>query len=447
MSGKTFAERQTQQEETAMARPQDRITQPTAVPASCSLTRRHLIKLTGGAAAGLAVAPYWFSRSASADDKEITVAYDSPQFWKDQAAEFTEATGIKVNYEDVPFPQLHDRYLTSFVGGSGDLDVVHLRDDWAAEFGSKGFLVPLGDRVTDELRKQFVPRGFDYLTYQDQVYGVPRYLWLWQFYYNTDFAPQPPTTWEEFESLAEQQTKDGHYGAIMTLGSTLSINHFTIHLRAQGAELLDDDGKATFNTPEGKTALQQLVTMAEKKLIDPSSFELTTTGNTMDIFNQGNIAMMLNTPQVFASANDPEKSKVVGKVAVAVVPGAKLKSASYSELGAVGIPSASSKQDLAWQYCEFVTNAEQQKKMALVLGRIPTRPAILNDQEVQAKYPNFDIVADQVQYPMGMSVAVPQSSEVNDALSKELVSAIRGDKSVDDALADGEKAVNQITGK
>lgn len=423
--------------------------------APSTLSRRNLISATGTAAVGLALSdiigaksgPSWFGRAAAADDRSITVPYDSPQFWKDQAAEFTATSGIKVNYEDVPFAQLHDKYLSAFVGGDTTYDVVHLRDDWVAEFGSKGFLEPISDRLTAAFKAQYVANGFDHLTFQGETYAVPRYVWLWQFYYNTDYITEPPKTWKEALSLAEEHTKDGHYGAIMTLASTLSINHFTIHLRSLGGELFSAEKKPTFNNAEGQEALAEMVVFAEKELIDPSSFELTTTGNTMDIFNQGNIAMMLNTPQVFASANDPSKSKVVGKVKVALVPGATLPSASYSELGAVGIPASSKKKDLAWEFCQFVTNAEQQKKMALALGRIPAYQAVLNDPEVQAKYPNFVVVAEQVKYPMGMSVTLPQSSEVNNALAQEFVAAMRRDKSVADALTDAANAVQKIVGK
>lgn len=415
------------------------------------ISRRRFIAAAGGAAGSAAlganaVGPFFLRHVSAQDQREITIAFDSPQFWKDQAAAFTEATGIKVNYEDVPFPQLHDRYLAAFVGGSSDYDVVHLRDDWVAEFGSKGFLEPITDRITPEMREEFIPNGFDYLSYDGQVYGVPRYLWLWQFYFNTDFVQEAPKTWDDVLTLAEQHTGDGTYGYIMTLGSTLSINHFTIHLRARGGELFDGR-QPTFNTPEGREALQEMLAFIEKEVTDPASFELTATGNTMDIFNQGSIAMMLNTPQVFASANDPEKSKIVGKVKVALVPGATLPSASYSETGAIGIPAASKNKDLAWEFVKFVTTAEQQKQMALVLGRIPARPDVLNDPEVLEKYPNFQVVAEQSQYKMGMSVTLPESSEVNRVLSNELVAALRGSKSVEDALADAEEGVRRIVGE
>jgi multiple sugar transport system substrate-binding protein len=383
--------------------------------------------------------------------RKLAMAYDAVQFWDDQSKEFTQKTGIEFKYEAIPFPQLHDKYLASFMSGGKEYDVVHVRDDYVAEWGPKGFLEPLDSRLTDALRNEHVPTSFSYLTNGGKTYGVPRYLWLWQFYYNTALfqaagIKDPPATWAEFREIAKKLTKPPVYGAILTLGATMPVNVFTMRIRAEGGEFMKA-GMPTFNSPEGVTALTDLLNIIKDGSVDPSSFELTTTGAMTDIFTQGRAGMTVSTPPTLAMAADPAKSLVVGKVQISLIPGSKLKSAGYSELGGIAITSTSADKDAAWEFVKFVTSADQQKKMALAIGRIPTLPALLNDPEVQKKYSAAAIAGEQMKYPSGMAIVVPQQAEINTAVANELTAALRGQKPVQTALSDAEKATLKILGK
>lgn len=383
--------------------------------------------------------------------KRVTMAFDAVQFWQDQAKEFTEKTGIEFKYEAIPFPQLHDKYLASFMAGGREYDVVHVRDDWVAEWAPKGWLDPLDARVTDAMKREHFPGAFNHLSHKGKIYGVPRYIWLYQFYYNTEIfekagVKDPPKTWDELRDLAKKLTKPPQYGYIATFGGFLSVNMFGIRLRAEGGEFLKE-GMPTFNTPEGVAALKSLVNLVKDGSVDPSSFEMANPGPMNDIFNQGGIAMMIGTPATLALAADPAKSKVAGKVAVALMPGSKLQSASYSEIGSMAITTTAADKDAAWEYVKFVTSAEQQKKMALAIGRIPTHPALLQDPEVQKKYPAAAAAAEQLKYPVGMPVVVAQQAEINTAVANELVAALRGQREAEQALANAEKATLKILGK
>jgi multiple sugar transport system substrate-binding protein len=380
--------------------------------------------------------------------RRVTMAYDAVDFWQDQGKDFTETTGIEFKYEAVPFPQLHDRYLASFMAGGREFDVVHVRDDWVAEWAPKGWLEPLDARLTDAIKREHFPAAFNYLSYKGKIYGVPRYIWLWQFYYNTEMFQKagikdPPKTWAEMREMAQKLTKPPQYGFIAPFGGTLSVNVFTVAIRAEGGEFMRG-GQPTFNTPEGVRALNNLVGLVKDKSLDPSSFELNTTTTMTDIFTQGGVAMVLSTPPTLALAADPSKSRVAGKIAVALIPGGKLRSAGYSELGGIAIVAASPNKDAAWEYVKFVTNAEQQRKMAVAIGRIPTQPALLRDPEVQKKYPAAPLAIDQMKYPMGMAIVVAQQAEINTAVANELVAVLRGQKGVERALEDAEKATVRI---
>jgi xanthine/CO dehydrogenase XdhC/CoxF family maturation factor len=82
--------------------------------------------------------------------------------------------------------------------------------------------------------------------------------------------------------------------------------------------------------------------------------------------------------------------------------------------------------------------------MAVAIGRIPTQPALLRDPEVQKKYPAAPVAIEQMKYPMGMAILAAQQAEINTAVANELVAVLRGQKGVERALEDAEKATLRI---
>ncbi len=238
--------------------------------------------------------------------------------------------------------------------------------------------------------KRTFPGSFDYLTYQGKIYGVPRYLWLWQFYYNTDLFQKagikdPPRPGPSFADVAKKTHHPPQYGFIACYGDVLSVNFFTLRLGERGRTV--DEGGAN---PPGtrRKALRRCRPgrSREDGSTDPASFELQTTTPMSDIFTQGRVGMTFSTPPTLALAADATKSKVVGKIQVALNPGSKLVSSGYSELGGIGMVATSSDKDAAWDVDQIRDGAEQQKKMHLALGRIPTMPALMQDPEITKTY-------------------------------------------------------------
>jgi multiple sugar transport system substrate-binding protein len=395
------------------------------------------------------------SSDSDSDDgaREVNILYvGEPQFWLDQADEFEEATGIKVNYESIPFTQLHDAMFTSFSGGGSNYDVIHVRDDWAAEFASQGFLEPLDEYITDEMKEKFSPYAFEALSYKGKSYGIPRYMWLWQFYYNKEMLAQAgydkaPKTWDELAEMAKtvQEKVEGVGGYAEPYGQNFAATPFIVHLRANGGEFWDYDKDApTFNTSEGIKALQFMKDMnLQLKALSPLSFEFTGTGPMSDAFVQGRFAMNMNTPHTFPMSNDEKLSKVVGDIEVSLIPGASQKSAGYAETGGLAIPSSAENKDEAFEFIEFVTSFDQQKKMAIEAGRIPADKEALTDPEVLEAHPHFKTVAEQIEYPFGM-FKHEKATEITNAVSRYITEAVTGDKTAEEALKEAEDAVLKI---
>ncbi|MFB5677140.1 ABC transporter substrate-binding protein [Paenibacillus terreus] len=387
------------------------------------------------------------------DKGEITVLYIGDQFWKDQAKEFEKATGIKVNYEVVNFTEQHDKLATAFAGGSTEYDVVHVRDDFVAEFAPKGFLTPLDDMITEDMKSNIPAQYLEPLKDDGKLYGFPRYLWPWQFYYNKELLAQagveaPPATWDEFAEDAKKLKAAGITPYAEPWAEKFSYTPFIVHLRAEGGEFWDYEKDApTFNSPEGVRALQFMADMnLQDQIISPQSVQYDSTAPLADAFTQGSIAMMMNAPHTYPMANNSETSKIAGKVGVAMIPGAELKTSSYAETAGLAIPAGSQHKKEAMEYIKFVTSTDQEKAMAINLGRIPVDTVALQDAEVQEKNPHFASVAEQMQYPYGM-FKHEQAAMISDAVSKHITAAVNGRETPEEALKAAEAEVLQLLGK
>ncbi|MEM2001698.1 MAG: sugar ABC transporter substrate-binding protein [Candidatus Methanomethylicaceae archaeon] len=388
-------------------------------------------------------------------ERPITVLYVFDQPWKDQAVRFTMATGIPVNYIDVPFAQLRQMMVVAFAAGSSDYDVIHLRDDWVLEFATNGWLTPLDELLPRDFWDQFPRSAVEAMTVDGHIYGIPRYFWLWQFYYNVEMLEArgfeaPPRTWAELVEMAQALTDpaQGLWGYVEPWGPTFAAVPFIIHLRAEGGEYWDfATNRPTFNSEAGVRALQRMVDMYQKfKIVPDVAFQLDGTGPVAELFVAGTVAMCMNTPHTYPMSQNPELSKVAGKVKVSLIPGSVLPSASYCETGAVGIPWFSKNKNAALEYCKFVTSPSEQIIIALELGRIPTVYEAATDPRVLEKYPHFALAFEQMQYPARMD-AVPQATKIREIVSAEIIAAIKGLKTPAQALSDAEKQVLKLLGK
>jgi len=396
------------------------------------------------------------SSGGSEDEREVNILYiGDPEFWENQAKEFEEETGIEVNYESVPFGQLHDNMFTVFSGGSSDYDVVHVRDDWATEFASMGFLEPLDEYVTEELKSEFPESSFEALSHDGSLYGFPRYTWLWQYYYNKDVFTQAgienvPETWDELVETSKiiQEEVDGMYGYAEAYGQRFAVTPFIVHLRAEGGQFWDyEKDLPKFNSSEGVNALQFMQDMNLKhKVLHPLSFEFSGTGPLAEVFAQGQFAMSVATPNIPLMSNDPAISKVTGQIEAALIPGSADKSAGYAETGGMAIPANSKNKDEAFEFIKFATSAEQEKKMALETGNIPLNLTALNDSEVIEKYPHFGFVDEQLKYTKGL-FKHEKTTEIQDEVARFVVEAVNGKKSPEDALKEAEESVLKILNK
>jgi multiple sugar transport system substrate-binding protein len=373
-------------------------------------------------------------------------------------AKFSEAAfatwqtdnNVKVVYEAPPWPQLHDKMAANFASGQYVHDIVYM-SGWVPEFS--GYLVDFVDQLPAELISDLPKSSFSTVTWGGKRLGVVFTLSLLTLFYNKELLQNagiaaPPATWDELKNFAKELTGGNQYGWVLNYGAPEGIggvaSYWMCFLQQAGGKLYDDQGQPAFNNDAGVSALQTMVDLMP--YTDPGSISYVGINDATNVFSAGNAAMMMNWPFMWKPANDPASSKVVDKVATAILPAGPVGTASIDGTDAYTITKLSPNPEMARKLIEFYLDKEIQKRQVLDTGWLPIRLSVLNDPEVQKAAPNAAVVLDQATHPYD-SYVTPDYNEVTTAIGVEIQKALAGSQSAADAIKNASDLVVEIVKK
>lgn len=370
--------------------------------------------------------------------------------------QFEEKTGAKVNIEVLNYALMHEKLVPQLTAAekAGSYDLIVVDNYWVAEFNRAGWLLPLDDRIaasttikTDVYLKSMMEMVG---TYKDKVYMLPFYNYAMALTYRDDMFTDPklqeeykakygkdlalPTSIPEYVELAKFMTRDTDgdgtvdvYGASMQgLRPDPTAMEFLNYLYSMGGLLYDNAGNVALKEDVGVAALDAYVD-AIKNAAPPGapSYGFDEAFATVA---QGKAFSYITYNWMLPVMNDPEKSQVVNKMKLSVVPG------GIGLLGGWGwaIPKSSPNPDLAWAFIEWVESFDVAKARALA-GGAPTRADVFQDADVLAKYPHYSevekIVGNAIMFPM--QSRAPQIVEV---LGRVISETVAGTKTSQQAI-------------
>lgn len=374
-----------------------------------------------------------------------------PQFtdyFKGAIANFeTNNPGLKVRWVDVPWSAMESKILTA-VSAKTAPDVVNLNPDFASQLAARNAWLDLDSKVSIQQRQMYLPNIWQASTLDGKSFGIPWYLATDITIYNQDLLKQagltkPPATYEELASFAKQvKEKTGKYAFFVTFvpGDSAEVLESFVQM---GVPLVDRQGKAAFNTAEGRAAFQYWVDLYKQKLLPQ---EVLTQGHrrAIELYQSGEIALLRsgtqflgtiakNAPQVAqVSATAPQITGKTGKKSVAVMN--------------LVIPRDTDQPDGAVKFALFMTNDQNQLAFAKAANVLPSTVKALADvyfQQVSAQGSAGDqarvVSATQMKQAEVLIPAMKNVKQLQKVIYDNLQAAMLGEKSVDEAVADGAK--------
>ena len=265
-----------------------------------------LVLLLASMAGCAPIAAPTVGESASAECSEINfmaAEYSAGMlaYWQNVADQFmAENEGMTVNIEIINWQQMHDTTAQRIAAGRLP-DLVNTATIWLPEWADSGAIQPIDPVITPELKERFFASMLENgALYNGQNWGLPiaagvrGLYWNKALYEEAGLDPEkPPKTWDELYIYATTiHEETGKFGFSFDGKGVQAFRSFGYFLWNAGGELLTEDGKAAFNSPEGVAALEFMIRLAQSGAI-PDPAGVTIEGDEEPLFIAGEDAMVI----------------------------------------------------------------------------------------------------------------------------------------------------------
>jgi multiple sugar transport system substrate-binding protein len=344
-----------------------------------------------------------------------------------------EYPGVDVKIEALPYDQMRDRIVSSFLASSPTYDLIAVDNPWMTDFAKGGFLQPLDERIA--AKQGFDQQDFskplrDIAEVGGKTYGIPFYNYALSLVYRTDLYRKagltPPKTLDELKQAAAKLDAGGRAGIAMQPQKGYKIfEEWGNYLLAAGGSIQDASGKVTLDSPQARQALQTYIDI----------YKSSAPKNSLNwAFDEAIRSVSSDKAAQLISYNWtlPTVKKSGKPFSIAEVPGGR------AILGAWywGVPANSATKDAAWSFVSWLTS-KQHEKERVIKGGAPVRNSALDDPEVWKQGLGEDyyktvksILQDAVPLADG-----PNAEEMINVVGEQLNAAVAGQKSVDEAIS------------
>ena len=313
---------------------------------------------------------------------------------EEKLPEFTEKTGIQVEFEQLSNDELKNKIAVSMAAGGSDVDAFYFQpfQDLGA-YQANGWVEPLDEYFQDDEDfdvEDFLDIPVEQGTRDDgKLYAVPVFDEHYVLYYNKDYFQEAgiekvPETYEELIETAKKLTDPdkNRYGISMRGDGFASVLTWITVARAYGADYFKD-GVCDLTSPEAKKAIE---VYQELLKYSPPGYLSKGWSETSDDFAQGIAAMRIDCDTQYTYATDPESSLVADSVGFAVVPKGDVK-ASGSESGwSLAMSAGSKNKGAAWEFIRWASGKEMDV-YAAAQGNFSARESTWENEEVLKTYP------------------------------------------------------------
>lgn len=416
---------------------------------------------------------------------------------------FEKATGIKVNIEQVNLDIVIEKAGLDFNARNDNYHIIYADPYQILSKQSRHFLdlntlnndpslphIPGG--LEDFIESQLTADG--YMGDKEHLYALPydnptmvlayrkdvfeKYKDQFMQEKGYDWTPGPELTWDQYYEIAawiNQKVKEGvitevKYGTGHQAKQHDSLmNDFSNVLASFGGKYFEAEnigdigtenpGKSLLNSPEAIAAAEFYNKLLKEAAPGSTSWDWS---GLAEAFAAGEIAMAPEWHEFSATFENPESSKVAGKVGWTILPkGPKGRANMYGGTG-VGINKYISEEDqkAAWLFLIWATSPQTQYKI-LDVGFTPTRHSVYQLPDIQKALSDpaseeakklplaSSLLAAQEAWKEGnvyMRPKIPMWPQIDTIVYTELSKMLAGRQSPADTMKEIAKQSDKLTG-
>jgi multiple sugar transport system substrate-binding protein len=363
------------------------------------------------------------------------------------SAEFTAATGIKVNNVAMGYNEAMQKEATVFAAASSELDVVEVDYMFLKGYAKAGHLAALDDLVPAAEMADFVsdtPQGLrDVWALNGKTYGMATIGNCQNYIYNkqllSDAGLAAPDTWADVLSSAQKvvDATKNRYGFVAgTERLTKAVLVWLPIAWSNGAELFDDKWHPIFNSKPGVDSLSFLLELM--KTMPPGGGAYTESDEVK--------ALATGLAALDPVSWIPDSIKIASpevkpQLATRIAPMGSVRRAPV--MGGIGltVSNYSANKEAAGKYVAWFNSRDVQINKIVQNGGQPCRDSAWQ-ANVNAE-PWFASLAENLKVAKPLP-QIPEWGQIDAAISAQLSSAFAGEIDAKTALDRAVASVDQV---
>lgn len=315
--------------------------------------------------------------------------------FKDRLPEFERLTGIRVVFEDYPEDALRQKLAVEMAARNRAIDLFHTGTSLEGRrLHASGWYADLNPLIRDPSatspdwdRSDFFDSVWAAQQFGELQVSVPLQAVTQVLFYRRDLFEaagiKPPGTLDEMEEAARRlHSPPSVYGFTSRGRRTQAPYSWAHFLYAHGGSWLSPVGAAGIGSPAAITATAQyariLRSFGDPGVADNGPIEVQT------LFAQGRAAMILDAASWAGVFDNPDRSRVVGRWAVAPAPRGPAGATYELWAWSMAISPFSQKKRAAWLFLQWATSKEMQRPLQLRGFPMP-RKSLWADAEWRAR--------------------------------------------------------------
>lgn len=298
--------------------------------------------------------------------------------WDGYVNKIEEATGIKIDVVVTPTnpDDMVAKKTTILSSGDDSVDIFHTNDELITAFSRAGYLEPLDDVMTSDMKSNFSEQYVkDMITFNDHIYSVPSFLEVLAFWVNhaklKEAGMEVPKTKEEFLAYAKAVTKDDVFGYGGSWEKSYVFNEIGTFINLFGGDYYD------WTNPKTQEALQFMYDMAHKEGVTPLAQLADIYDPMIQKFIDNKYGMLFMYTGAIPTF---EKSGMYGPegLDIAPMPTFATNDAFMASWHYV-LNKSSKNKEAAKKVLAYIASKEGQIAYSEMSGRLPARLDVIND--------------------------------------------------------------------